>query len=166
MVSCIAWAVVRSKSQNLRIGLVFLSFNPLLAVFSRVRWCDQCADISVRGWGQRGLQWGRKSRGGLQHRLLWHGSCWYSKEVHFLSHTISYWEGIPFSCRCDGVKVCELTSSDLGVSGDSRGTTKYLQTVYTCQPAGQSNFTAFFFFHLASNNRSFAMHVEKTSTAG
>uniref|UniRef100_A0A3B3HNJ1 SUEL-type lectin domain-containing protein n=1 Tax=Oryzias latipes TaxID=8090 RepID=A0A3B3HNJ1_ORYLA len=34
-----------------------------------------------------------------------------------------------------------LTSSDLGVSGDSRGTTKYLQTVYTCQPAGQSNFT-------------------------
>uniref|UniRef100_A0A3B3H9N1 SUEL-type lectin domain-containing protein n=1 Tax=Oryzias latipes TaxID=8090 RepID=A0A3B3H9N1_ORYLA len=37
--------------------------------------------------------------------------------------------------KCDGVKVCELTSSDLGVSGDSRGTTKYLQTVYTCQPA-------------------------------
>uniref|UniRef100_A0A8C7Z5U2 SUEL-type lectin domain-containing protein n=1 Tax=Oryzias sinensis TaxID=183150 RepID=A0A8C7Z5U2_9TELE len=39
------------------------------------------------------------------------------------------------SCRCDGVKVCELSSSDLGVSGDCRGTTKYLQTTYTCLPA-------------------------------
>uniref|UniRef100_A0A3B3D9U8 SUEL-type lectin domain-containing protein n=1 Tax=Oryzias melastigma TaxID=30732 RepID=A0A3B3D9U8_ORYME len=37
--------------------------------------------------------------------------------------------------KCNGKRVCELSSSDLGVSGGCRGTTKYLHTTYTCLSA-------------------------------
>lgn len=80
------------QNHNLWIGLVRLCFHPLLALLSRVKWSDQRADITVRGRGQRGLQWRKKSRD-LQRNLLWCGSCWYRQEkVHTFTHSL-LWTG-------------------------------------------------------------------------
>lgn len=43
-----------------------------------------------------------------------------------------------FLCRCDGRKACEMNINMVHTSDPCSGTLKYLDTIYSCSPAGLS----------------------------